>query len=412
MDKENYNFITYYYLNDKYHCYSHLTKKITVKTKLPMKINNFEMLGKGYKATDEDLIRYTEDLIKANDEFVEYLTSKNIRYNYLKKYVKDGKEKYINHYKNCITFFNCFSNKEIRQKIKDSEAIDKIEEDYHRKCYNTGIIYEDYKSDIPIQCYGYDKKNFYASLLGQKSYKYEIPINKGYETKITKLNKDNIKYGIYKCKISCSDPEVRKVFSFSKLHYYTHYSILQAYKLQEYFKDMTIELITDTEYNAYVYDELVDSYKLFEGWYNLITEMKEKYPKNLIVKLLSSSLWGQLTKYKQVVYNKTTIDEKDLNVGRIYEKCDYLIVDYFEGKHTLINLNDPYVNKFRLKPFLTSLGRNIISNIALRFNYKDILRVYCDAIIFNKQLVMKTTKPTFIPDEKHTGMYKFPFRNN
>ncbi len=81
----SYNFIVYYYQYQNYHIYNTLTKKITVKKTLPKKVNNFEMLGRNYKATEEDLIKYANDLIKANDEVNQYLRSQNIKYDYFVK---------------------------------------------------------------------------------------------------------------------------------------------------------------------------------------------------------------------------------------------------------------------------------------------------------------------------------------
>lgn len=420
----SYNFIVYYFQCQSYHIYNTLTKKITLKKTLPKKVNNFEMLGRNYKATDEDLIKYANDLIKCNDEMNQYLRSQNINYDYLKSNIKNGVEQPVNHYKNTMSFFKCFSNKEIRERINKSEVIDKIEESYYMRCHNAGLRYDGYDSNGQlVDCYGYDKKNFYSSILSESSYSiangknkpknsyFQIPTNKGYESKITEIDINNIKYGIYNVLISCDDKEINKVFCFSKDQYYTHYSLIHAYRLKEYFPTLKIELITNNKYNCYVYDEVVESNKLFSSWFKHIKKLKELYPKNIIVKILSSNLWGTLSKYKKVTYNYDTIENMKIDVGTDFNDNDYLIDEHIDDKMTLINTNDPYSYKFRLKPFVTSFGRAYMSSIIFHYGYKDVIRVCCDAAIFNKPLDIKPSS-TFIIEDKHTGQFLMPFKLN
>lgn len=410
-----YNFNVYYKDYDKYHFYNNTTKQIYIKAKLPTKISNFE-LTKGYETKQEDLIRYSNDLLKCNEELKTYLKSKNKDYDYL-KYEANGKDKIIGHSSNVLSFFYYFSKKETREKFEESSIIDKIEESYFRKCNNSGIIYEEFETKTPVKCYERDMKHFYPSLLGEKSYKLEIPINKGREIKISKLDKNKIQYGIYNVKISCPNSDIKKVFSFSKEHYYTHYSLIHAFELKEkYFNDLEIELITDGEYNAYVYDELIKSSDIFEGWLKNIVELKNLYPKNFICKKLASSLWGTLCQYKKIEYNLKTIEKKDLDTGRDFEECNYLIDDirhdYKTEKnyYTLINTHDSYIHKYaRLKSFLTSLGRHQISKRICYYGIQNVYRVYIDGVVFNQEF---ETKPNakFVPSNKHTGEFKFPIK--
>ena len=60
--------------------------------------------------------------------------------------------------------------------------------------------------------------------------------------KLKKLKFDALRYGIYNCSIKSSHPEFIKVFMFSKLNLYTHYSIEFAYRNKDKY-DITIELI-------------------------------------------------------------------------------------------------------------------------------------------------------------------------
>ena len=49
--------------------------------------------------------------------------------------------------------------------------------------------------------------------------------------------------------------------------------------------------------NALVYykDDLIESNKIFEIWFETVSRMKKKIPKNSMVESLSSSLWGTLS---------------------------------------------------------------------------------------------------------------------
>lgn len=407
-------FITYYHDGENYHIYNYMTKKIIVKAKLPNKICKFEILGKNYIQNDNNLEVYANDLYKANNEVVEYMKSNNKTFDYLSSYEKKGKIFYGDHNANIKKFFYYFSNKEIKAKINASESIDKIENWYYNQCYNSGLIYTKFKSDVPIQSYGFDKKCFYPNILGSSNSKFQIPINKGYESKIDKLEKNKLEYGIYNVKIICDNPDVLKVFSFSKNNYYTHYSINHAFELKEkYFKNMTIELLTDKEYNCYLYKKsnLIKSYSLFGDWFGYIREMKEKMPKNMIVKLLSSSLWGYLTTYKRITIKEENLDNYD--IGGEYE-IENTIYNYKEEKvySVLINQDNPYMYKYRLKPFITSYGRQMIASIITNTSkLENISRVYCDGVMFiNEAPKFKTKNTSFVEDPKHTGFFTFPLK--
>lgn len=409
------NFITYYFDGTEYHIYNYKSKKIVKKTKLPSKINKYEILGKKYIQNDENLERYANDLYEANKHFVEYMKSKHKTFDYLSSYEKNGKIVYGDHNANIKKFYYYFSNKEVKDKINESESIDKTEEYYYNQCYNSGLIYQKFKSDTPIQSYGYDKKNFYASILGSSNSKFQMPINKGYESKILTLEKNKLEYGIYNVKITCDDDDITKVFSFSKNHYYTHYSINHAFELKEkYFKDMTIELITDKEYNCYLYkkEDLIKSYDLFGDWFGHIREMKEKIPGNMIVKLLSSSLWGYLTTYKRITVKEENLDNYDIGGEYEIENTTY---DYKEEKvySVLINKENPYMYKYRLKPFITSFGRQMMASIITNTSkLENVLYVRVDGAVFSEKLNFKYKNTSFVEDASKTGMLLYPLSKN
>ena len=59
-------------------------------------------------------------------------------------------------------------------------------------------------------------------------------------------------YGYFRCKIICTDPNIKKVFSFSPNYIYTDINAMFAYELKAKF-DISIDLINDGKPNAYIY---------------------------------------------------------------------------------------------------------------------------------------------------------------
>jgi hypothetical protein len=51
--------------------------------------------------------------------------------------------------------------------------------------------------------------------------------------------------------------------------------------------------------NAYIYndEDLISGCSYFGHWYDSLINLKKKYPKNILVKHLLSSLWGHISEY-------------------------------------------------------------------------------------------------------------------
>jgi hypothetical protein len=80
---------------------------------------------------------------------------------------------------------------------------------------------------------------------------------------------------------------------------------LFAYKYKDVF-NVKIELITDTEFNAFVYknEDLVWSQDIFKKWFNVLyNRLKPKCGNNKLLKRLLSSLWGSLIKCEKHYFN-------------------------------------------------------------------------------------------------------------
>jgi len=216
--------------------------------------------------------------------------------------------------------------------------------------------------------YLYDFKSAYSSI--QKDKKMLFPIKRGafdnisnelFQQKLHKQNKEYLQYGIYKVEITAADDNIYKqIFRFNKSeNYYTTFDIEQAKKY-----GFEIELLVDDEPNILTYsrDKLMNGYKMFGKYVELLFPLKEK---NITgAKLLLNILWGALCK-------KNIISEKIDNSKTIVDSHPNEIKDIVEiipvsDTHTIFKFTTDaciYDTKFaRLKPFILSKARAKIGN--------------------------------------------------
>jgi hypothetical protein len=357
-------------------------------------------LSKKYQKTDENLSIYADELILNSDELTKHYKYKKTPFNYIQAFkMRDGNPFYKTHSYNIERFWIMNSDDAIIKEFKNNK-IGRIEAYWMKQTYNAGLIYS---TKGEFNSHGYDKSNFYGSILA--SDKFMIPIKEGKECILKTLPLTKIKYGFYRVLIVSNDENVRKLFMFSPNHTYTHYSLRHALELQKKYK-IDITLIQDDKPNAYIYlyKNLVTSDTLFLKWFQEIKTLKSMYPKNTLLKMLSSSLWGHLS--KRNIKSLSADEAEKLNIG-LSSECDYYIesYDFDNDKYELHDLNEPYKLNIRLKPFLTSFGRVEMANISIE-NIDHILRIHTDGICYDKEII--TTDPTFIKEEKTTGMMTFP----
>jgi hypothetical protein len=216
---------------------------------------------------------------------------------------------------------------------------------------------------------------------------------------------DKLLFGLYRVKIECYEKDFKKIFAFSKENVYTNYSLEWAMKHQERF-NVKIDLIHDDEPNAYLYktEDLVSGKYLFGDWYKYFMGLKKKLPKNRLLKHLLSSCWGSLTQRNTINRTMKRIKEDKLDIG-IDETCEWKILNYFycdtSEYYELVNQKNPYKYPFRIKSFLTSLGRNIIAGIALR-DIDNVIRVHTDNCVFKVEQRFDDL-PNLMLEEKTTG---------
>lgn len=307
----------------------------------------------------------------------------------------NGLDAFTHSYNNDLAVLRAFT-KNSTFDINNKETIGETETFYFEQC-NNGYL----ESCVPgtYDSYGYDMNSFYPRILAEN--KLKIPVKAGYEVKLDKLDKYNIKYGIYKVVITCYHPDFIKIFKFSENNVYTHYSLLFAFMYQSEY-DIGIDLTKDEDYNAYLYNDcdLIETKEIFGVWFHKLINFKNKYPKNRLGKHLLSSLWGTLSRKnfnaKIAVGLDEPFDEKQYN---LYD------VDIEKDIKYIIKKQNKYKYNIRLKPFLQSYQRSFMGKIAHDNHLSEVVRICCDNITYKSNVQINV--PNFLPEEKTTGRIIF-----
>ena len=244
------NFIVYFNYSTQRRIYNYIKKTfLTVDIDKTPPLSQF-YLPSSMQKTDENLIIYATQLLHDSTEIYNYFSNHKNPFNYIGYFqYRDGKKGYRTHDSNIEAFWKITRDKEKYDKL-ELKKIDKIEAFWIEQTYNAGLIYS-----IKDTCmsYGYDKSNYYGSLMS--SDKFMIPIKAGEERILKVLPLTKIKYGFYKVLIVSNDITVKKLFAFSSSNTYTHFSLKHALELQKTYK-IDITLIENGQCNQmhiYIY---------------------------------------------------------------------------------------------------------------------------------------------------------------
>lgn len=386
-------------------CSTEVTEE-TLLDKSKESIFNYYELFDNYTADKDGIKKY----MKHFDKWVSELKPHNLNY-----------ERYYNHNIAVKQYFESKSKRQVEN--LHLEDISFKECYFFEKCSNGGIISLDNKyKDTLIDAFGYDFSAFYPNIL----LKIIFPTKQGKRKKLKSIDLNNLQYGIYKVKITTHDERFKKIFSFAKNNYYTHYSLKLANKYKDIF-NINIELIVDDKYNALIYDDdkLVESKEVFQSWFNSLSILKEKFPKNRLVKHLMSSLWGHLTQFNREFFNDE--DFADLDLTEIYddEDSEYKLLDIkryadntkecgVRSRYEVVPSNKPYKNNLaRIKPFLVSYCRSYVADLVMKEKILDnVVRIHTDGIVLNKEHDFTHLKYYPKPEDKTTGKIIFKNVNN
>lgn len=247
--------------------------------------------------------------------------------------------------------------------------------------------------------YSYDVKSSYPSVLVHPDFK--IPIRKGefkyiepekfkkfIEIKKDKngLDKLNLQYGLFKCKISKSEKSDKfdeltrsgykpfDEFIKSDHDVYTHFDILLAKKL-----GYDVELLNEniypyiingnnTPFNCFLYsaDKLIESNVIFSKIVKKFYDAKQKCKGNSVIKTLSSGIWGNLCEDKTYKTKKVKKVNNSFNLNmKDNEHVDYILPNIKDEDNVIDckyreNDNLTRTSLFRMKPFLLSFQRYLM----------------------------------------------------
>lgn len=301
--------------------------------------------------------------------------------------------------------------KNICDTFDDFEDIDAIEASWIEKCQNGGL--QQILKKGKLECFGYDFKAFYLSILGKPNLDFSIPMKKGKEYVLDSIDYYKLQTGMYRVKITSTDPNF--IFAYSKDNVYTNISLYDAFKYKRDGLEINMELIKDGKPNAYLYgykksDGVHSSRYVFGKLYDKLMEAKHKYPKNKLVKFIASAIWGHICQFKTISLTDDEIVEKDLycTPDMTDKDADYYISDMADRYYTLIDAKKPYkFNIARIKPFLLSMGRRITTSVAM-LHIDDVVRIHTDNVTFCKRHddVMEKFKsyPQLIAEDKTSGV--------
>lgn len=421
--------------------YNNKTEKIKELLLLPDKVSSFQMLkySKVYKKYDTEikkmitnqdkkglkkiLKKYMKEIFDNRQQFLDY---KYINFDILQTI--DGKPRGLNILPK--NFFEYLCKKRVwkygrishEEPYKYTEILDRInttEFHWFQNHYNGGKQFycKGKEPGIFKNCYGYDFKNCYASVLGNtsntlnlngKNYKFLFPEKEGELKTINELPKF-LDYGLYKVKIISQNQNFNKYFTFNNKNIYTHYEIQIARDciIQLHMKDIDIQLLSEDNNFLSYHSRTTTSHTVFSKWFEKISEMKKEMKGNTLLKFMSSSLWGSLSKLNKVILNE------DEMFGDI--DYDYEIMDMFQKNGDnyykiipLKNNSNIYNTNFRLKPFITAFVRCKMMKIIMDYNlWSNVIRIHTDGIILDKQVNFTKNDKELIPEEKSTGDFQF-----
>jgi hypothetical protein len=363
----------------------------------------------GYNTNDKGLVKFSEDFRKWVDEIK---NNDVFKFDYLER---------ATHESNIISIFKMLCH----GKYEDFEEIDNIEYEWIQACNNAGLTYCKKGKD---QCYGYDYSAQYPSILNTEH--FHIPTKKGKQQKLKELP-EYPELGYYKVRIVSDDKRFKKVFRFSEKHVYTNMSIIFANQRKKEGYQVDITLITKDDEgndidNAYIYGKLdkkgenksgvIKCSTVFHKWYKYLFALKQELPKNKLVKIMMSSLWGRLCEYNRIFKTRDELINYDVTLRYdINHKYYVRNITYNKKKDTnvyeIVDSNRPYrYNIARIKPFLISKSRELTGKIAIKY-IDDVVRIHTDNITFNKEhddVIGCTSKfMTLTKEDKTTGLITF-----
>jgi hypothetical protein len=398
--------LTYYKLDDgTYKIYDGTYIKIL--DRMPLCGENKELktiisinkLTRMIEKNEEELIKYHNNLTLWSNQIKNYkLNNKKINFSYIDKYTD-------------VSAVYCFFLMFCKKYILEHDEIKQTESEWFENQMTCGLMKFDNKTNDYINCYSYDRNHYYQWCLGSENSDMYIPDKEGYEEILNELpESENLKFGIYRLKIITEDKRFYKVFAINPDNYYNYYDVKFAMKYKKMF-NISTELIDDGMPNAYLYSSVVKSNSIFGDWYNVLMGIQNKFPKNKLIKMLSSMCWGVISRYN---IEKITQKQYELNTEK-YDN-DYTIFkttifgeigesNYQEYHYVLKNNQQIYKTNIRVKPFITSYSRCVIAEDVIKYGIDNIIRIHTDSI--TSLVPLNVDMILYKEEKKSSGLIKW-----
>ena len=370
----------------------------TTNSKIPDKHKHKYQLADGFEDTYEGLRNYMGKLLRWIREF--FCESK-MMFGIGLRYTLG-----FSHNSSVMSIFHQL----VPSKFYDFiEQVNLDESEWIEKCHNGGL---QYCQPQTCESFSYDFKSMYPSCLTQRD--FFISSKGGTEIILDKMpSYDDLYmgYGYIRCKITCTDPDIKKLIAFSKNHVYTDITIMFVYELQKKM-DIKMDLIIDGKPNAYIYnkDDLIDTRDIFIVWFARLSKLKLKHPSNKLFKRCLSSLWGCLCQANTITKTEQQLEDENIDYD-FFGTPKYIVknlsynadgTQYYE----LVNRENPYLhNLARIKASLTSYVRIKTARTAL-LKLDKVIRIHTDSICFSEPFNYKNIYG-LLPEEKSSGNIKW-----
>ena len=369
----------------------------TISGRFPENIKHMYQLTDGFKDDKDGMIAYMKQFKRWTTEM---FAESKMKYGTGLLYTAG-----YSHTHSVMSIFKQLTKSNLYDFIEHPNS---IESEYIEKNNNGGLQFA--VGNITCESYSYDFKNHFATCLTDKA--FYISANCGKEITLDKMPSYDelyMGYGYLHVKITCSDPDIKKLISFSPHNIYTDIVIMFVYELKTKNKmSIKMELVQDGKPNCYKYDQedLIQTRDIFLNHYIKLSELKTKHPTNKLFKRSLSSIWGTLTQKNHL----TRTEEQCIEQGLDYDFYDaeFLIKDikynadgteYFE----LINSQKPYLhNLARIKAYLSAFSRIKTARIALK-KLKKVLRIHTDSITFSEPFKYESITG-LLPEFKTSGL--------
>jgi hypothetical protein len=378
--------------------------------------NHFDMLEE-WTASEPGLRKFKQDMITMSSEIkkVKVMTSKDPK---KRKFYNLDYLSYASHPAVCkMQFHQATGNIMSRLEYIAPESQEFF---FHEKLLKSGLMTMNphYKKKV-VEAYGYDFSRYYVHLMIDKRFKF--PVKAGMPKRYKSLNYKNLKLGIYHVKIDCENNRFRSMFNFSSDDHYDNETLMYVHTIRDCY-DISMELILDEDGetpNAYVYEEFETGYDHFYSWYYRLEQIRMKCPKNELVKMLMSTLWGRLGSFNYEYVPQSEIHNYHATHRDDAEESEYKIIKETDSKETIykiVKTNDAYETVYgRMKSFLTNFGRLMMLKMIHDFDLTaSIIRIHTDGVIFNAPVDIKKTASMWDkmvhqcyypkPDSKITGL--------